>query len=200
MGRSRQLFYEVQRFPLRRIAVALAIPPCGMLGLLVWQVLLRHPWGKQPMSNASVIGWTVFLWIIYFRLITVRLVTEVRNAELFVSLRGLWRARRILLSDIRSAEMISYDPERDYGGYGIRTGRLGKAYVASGQRGVRLKLANGATVVVGSQRPDELAGILSGSAPCQGRSKNRPPGRRESRPLPRKLGLRFEGFAGVAGA
>jgi hypothetical protein len=35
---------------------------------------------------------------------------------------------------------------------------------------------------------------------CQGRSKNRPLGRRESRPLPRKLGFCIEGFAGAAGA
>ena len=52
-----------------------------MLGLLIWQVILGHPWGKQPMSNANVIGWTMFLWLIYFRLITVRLVTEVRDRE-----------------------------------------------------------------------------------------------------------------------
>lgn len=162
--KSARLFHEKQRFPLRRIGLVLATPPCVALGLLIWQVVLRHPWGKQTMSNASIIGWTAFLWILYFRLITVRLVTEVRGAELIVSLRGFWRARRIPLGDIRLAEMIRYDPERDYGGYGIRTGRFGKAYIATGQRGVRMKLANGATVVVGSQRPGELAGILSGSA------------------------------------
>jgi len=98
------LFYEVQRFPQRRAAVALAIPPCGMLGLLVWQVLLGHSWGKQPLSNANIIGWTVFLWIIYFRLITVRLVTEVRDTELIVTLRGFWHARQILLSDSLTGE------------------------------------------------------------------------------------------------
>lgn len=117
------------------------------------------------MSNASIIGWTVFLWILYFRLITVRLVIEVRDAALIVALRGFWRARRIPLSDIRSAEMIRYEPERDYGGYGIRTGRFGKAYIANGQQGVRLKLSDGATMVIGSQRPDELVGILSAADP-----------------------------------
>jgi hypothetical protein len=164
MGRSRQLFYEVQRFPLRRIAVTLAIPPCGMLALLVWQVLLRHPWGKQPMSNASVIGWTVFLWIIYVRLITVRLVTEVRDADLVVSLRGLWPARRIPLGNIQSVETLTFDPERDFGGYGIRSTHQGKAYLAGGHRGVRLKLVNHATLVLGSERPEDLTAILSNSA------------------------------------
>jgi hypothetical protein len=164
-----QLFYEKQRFSLRRVGPALATPPCIMLGVLIWQVVLGHPWGKQPMSNGNVIGWTIFLWAIFFRLITVRLVTEARDDELVISLRGFWRSRRILLNEIRSAEVISYDPIRDYGGYGIRTGRFGKAYIAAGTRGVRIKLANGATVVIGSQRSEELAGFL-GLQACAGHS------------------------------
>ena len=157
---SRNGFREVQRLPLRRVGVALAIPPCCMLGLLIWQVVLGHPWGKQPMSNANVIGWTVFLWLIYFRLITVRLVTEVRNGELVIAMRGLWRSRHIPLDRIQSVETITYDAARDYGGYGIRTTREGKAYIAGGGAGVRLTLLSGEKVVIGSCRPDELAAVL----------------------------------------
>jgi hypothetical protein len=47
---------------------------------------------------------------------------------------------------------------------GIRSTREGKAYVAGGDRGVRVTLASGETLVVGSQRPEELAAALSGSA------------------------------------
>ncbi len=112
------------------------------------------------MSNASVIGWTIFLWAMYFRLITVRLVTEARDGELIITLRGFWRSRRIPLSQIQSAERINYDPVSDYGGYGIRTGRFGKAYVAASTQGIRLKLVNGAIVIVGSNRPDELLAVL----------------------------------------
>jgi hypothetical protein len=154
------IFREVQRFPLRRIAVALASPPCFMLGLLIWQVLLGHPWGKHSMSNGDVIGWTVFLWLIYFRLITVRLVTEVRQGELTIAMRGLWRLRRVPLDRIQSVETITHDIARDYGGYGFRSTRAGKAYVANGGRGVRVTLAGGEKLVVGSQRPDELARML----------------------------------------
>lgn len=112
------------------------------------------------MSNARLIGWTLFLWVVYLRLITVRLVTEVRDETFVVAMRGLWRKRRIPLSDIQSAEAVTFDPERDYGGYGIRSNREGKAYIAAGRQGVRLKLANGATFVVGSQRSSELAKLL----------------------------------------
>ncbi len=135
-----------------------------MLGLLIWQVLLGHPWGKHPMSNGDVIGWTVFLWLIYFRLITVRLVTEVRGGELIIAMRGLWRLRRVPLDRISSVEMITHDIARDYGGYGFRSTRDGKAYVASGSRGLRVTLTGGEKLVLGSERPDELAAALFGSA------------------------------------
>jgi len=112
------------------------------------------------MSNGDVIGWTVFLWLIYFRLITVRLVTEVRQGELIIAMRGLWRLRRVPLDRILSVETITHDIARDYGGYGFRSTRNGKAYVANGVRGVRVTLAGGETLVVGSGRPDELAQVL----------------------------------------
>lgn len=162
MGRDGESFHEIQRFPLRRIAVALAIPPCTMLGLLIWQVGLGHPVGKTPMSNGNVVGWTVFLWFAYFWLITARLVTQVDNRELVIAMRGLWRVRRVAASEISSVEAVRYDPERDYGGYGIRTTREGKAFIASGDRGVRIHLADGSVLILGSQRPDELARVLAG--------------------------------------
>jgi hypothetical protein len=164
LASSDRIFREVQRFPLRRIAFALASPPCFMLGLSIWQVFLGHTWGKHPMSNADVIGWTVFLWLIYFRLITVRLVTEVRPGELSIAMRGLWRLRRVPLKGIQSVETIAHDIARDYGGYGIRVIREGKAYVARGHQGVRITLASGEKLVVGSERPDELAATVRAAA------------------------------------
>ena len=145
---------------MRRRAIVLALPPVALLGLLIWQVVLGHPWGKQPVSNGDIIGWTVFLWLIYLRLITVRLVTEVRPRELLVGLRGFWRSRRIPLESIQAIEIISHDIVRDYRGYGSRMTREGRAYVAGGNRAVRLKLAGGEKVVLGSERPDELAAAI----------------------------------------
>ena len=145
---------------MRRIALALACPPCFMLGLLIWQVILGHPWGKHPMSNTDVVVWTVFLWLLYFRLITVRLLTEVRQGKLLITLRGLWRLRRVPLDQVQAVETITLDIARDHGGFGIRSTRSGKAYIASGGRGVRITLASGEKLVVGSKIPDELAASI----------------------------------------
>ena len=48
----------------------------------------------------------------------------------------------------------------DYGGWGIRRGRRGWAYNVSGNRGVLLQLENEKTLLIGSQRPDELAAAI----------------------------------------
>jgi hypothetical protein len=160
MAQNGAFFHEVQRLPLRRMALMLAIPPSGMSLLLLWQVVLGHPWGQHPMTNTSVIGWTTFLWLVYVRLLTVRLVTEVRDRELVVTMRGLWRAHRVPLANIASAEAVDFDPIRDYGGYGIRSNREGKAYIANGNGGVRVKLSDGSNLVVGSQRANALASVL----------------------------------------
>lgn len=161
---SGAVFQEVQSFRLKRQFVLLAIPPAGMTFLFVWQVVLGHAWGKQPLSNPSVMGGTIFLWLVYARLVTVRLVTRVHDGELAVGLRGLWRARRIPLSQIQSAEAITYDPLRDYGGYGIRTARHGAAYIAGGNRGVQLELVRGGSLLIGSARPDDLLSAVKGES------------------------------------
>jgi len=155
------LFYEEQRFQLPFLRLMLAIPPAILTLLAIWQVGLGHPWGKRPMSNASIIGWSIFLWLVYLRLIFVRLVTELRAGELRVSMRGLHRKRQIPLSDIKSAEMVTFDPIRDFRGYGIRTTKRAIAYLAAGNEGVRLQLARGKPVIVGSQRPKDLADAIS---------------------------------------
>lgn len=158
---AQPLFREEQIFRQRRVRILLAIPPAAMFVILVWQVILGHPWGTKPMSNASVIGWTVFLWLVYLRLVTVRLVTHVVPGEVAVGMRGLWRERRIPVSEIKSAKVVTYDAARDYGGYGIRTTRRGKAYIAGGDRGVRLELAKGGAVLIGSARPEELLAAIN---------------------------------------
>jgi hypothetical protein len=159
--RSERLFYERQSFKQRRIRVLVAIPPLILTLLAIWQVGLGHPFGKQPMSNARIVGWTIFLWLVYLRLLTVRLVTEVRAGELLVSMRGLWRSRKIRSADIKSVEVVTVDAARDYGGYGIRSTRQGTAYLAGGNQGVRVELKRGLPVIVGSERAPELADAVN---------------------------------------
>jgi hypothetical protein len=156
-GRPQIQFHEVQ--PLRQwhARILLAFPPAALLIIAVRQLVFHRPWGNPPLSNGSVIFLTVLLLAVYIRLITVRLVTDLRSGELSVGLRGLWRRKRVPLDTIRSATAVQYDPIGEYGGYGIRSGARGLAYIASGNRAVQLELKDGRRLLVGSQHAEELA-------------------------------------------
>jgi hypothetical protein len=69
--------------------------------------------------------------------------------------------RTIHFTDIRAFQARRYRPIREFGGWGIRTG-LGKksAYNAKGDLGVELYLRDMRSVMIGSQRHEELAAAL----------------------------------------
>jgi hypothetical protein len=90
------------------------------------------------------------------------LTTEVRNDGLYIRFFPFHLSfHRIAPEDIKEFEARTYRPLRDYGGWGIRYGREGKAYNVSGNRGVQLVLSDGKQLLIGSQRPDELTEALS---------------------------------------
>lgn len=157
------LFYEEQPFRQTRLRILTAIPPVALTLGAVWQVALGHPWGKQPMSDAGLIVWSIFLWLVYLRLMLVKLITEIRPGELRVRMRGLWRSIRIPLEKVKTAAVVTFDPVRDWGGYGFRSTKKGTAYLAGGGEGVELRLNSGALILIGSRRPTELAGAIEQS-------------------------------------
>jgi hypothetical protein len=72
--------------------------------------------------------------------------------------------RTIFIANISSAEVVQYRPIADCGGWGIRVGRDGERVLnARGNRGVRLHLVDGSKILIGSQRPEELALAVEGA-------------------------------------
>lgn len=72
--------------------------------------------------------------------------------------------RSVAIADLRSCEVVEYRPIADHGGWGVRTSRDGeRVLTARGDRGVRLLFADGGRLLVGSQRADELADVLTRS-------------------------------------
>ena len=57
---------------------------------------------------------------------------------------------------IQKVEAVTYSPIMEYGGWGLRYGRKGKAYNVSGNKAVFLTLCNEKNVLIGSQKHGEL--------------------------------------------
>jgi len=157
-GKAKPLFHEEQRFRQTRTRILTAIPPVVMLLIAIWQVGLGHKWGKSPLSDTNVIGWTLFLILFYLGLNRSKLVTEVQPGELRFKL--LAQRYTIELKGVQSVKIVNFDPVRDWGGYGRRQTSRGRAYIAGGNRGVELEFNIGGVVLVGTERPAELAKVL----------------------------------------
>ena len=69
--------------------------------------------------------------------------------------------RTYLFENILCVEAVQYRPIRDYGGWGIRIGRNGRAYNVSGNMGVMINLKDGKTFLIGSQKSEVLAQIIT---------------------------------------
>lgn len=90
--------------------------------------------------------------------------TRVTDQEVIVTFGIIipFYRRRIALTEIVSTETVIYSPLTEYGGWGIRGWGKNVGLNARGNRGVRLMLRDGRRLLIGSQRPDELAAALKG--------------------------------------
>jgi hypothetical protein len=159
------IYREEQNFDWWVYALLAVLDVLAWLGL-VW--LLHeapdHPglpdsWTFEVPVAVSVVG--LFLPAILM-VGLLRMTTEVTPTHVRVYFGWVPTYRRAVeVTAIQRLEVVTYRPIADYGGWGIRSGRDGERVLnARGNRGVRLDLTDGTRLLIGSQRPEELARIL----------------------------------------
>lgn len=161
------MFTEEQRFTQRWLWVVLLLSTLSMVGVfghgLIEQLIFDRPWGDRPLSDTALVlvSGAIFLFVfaMVYLFYTLRLITEVRASGVYVRFYP-FRGRTIRFEDIQSCEARTYRPLYEYGGWGIKYGRSGKAYNMRGDRGAQLVLKNGKRILIGSQRADELAAAI----------------------------------------
>ncbi|MDC0215293.1 hypothetical protein OAK14_01380 [Candidatus Marinimicrobia bacterium] len=67
----------------------------------------------------------------------------------------------IPFSKIKYYKIREYRPIIEYGGWGIRFNKSGKAYTVCGTTGLQISLLNGKEILIGTQRPDPLLESLN---------------------------------------
>jgi hypothetical protein len=157
-------FCEVQQF--RQTWVWVLVLPISLFFIILFgygmikQLIFGHPWGGRPLSDTAlaIIGplWVLFAVGLAYLFYSMKLVIEVRSDGLYIRFFPLTH-QNITFEDITRCEVRTYNPIREFGGWGIRYGRGKKAYNVSGNRGVQLELSNGKRLLIGSQRSEELA-------------------------------------------
>jgi len=158
-------FEEVQPVLREHPAIPLVV---GAIAVIAWAVFLAQvvsgiPVGNHPAPDAAVwVIWTAFGIAVPALFAVMRLETKVQDDQLgyrFFPIHLSWRM--IPRDDIVRAVPATYRPLREFGGWGIRFGRRGRAYTVSGTGGVWITLRDGREFLLGSRRPGELADALT---------------------------------------
>jgi hypothetical protein len=91
-----------------------------------------------------------------------RMTTLVTASRIVVSFGFIPTYRRVFNAGIVDRiEVVTYRPWLDSKGWGIRTGPDGERILnARGNRGVRVSFDDGGKILIGSQRPEELAAAI----------------------------------------
>ena len=144
-------FTEVQRFVPRALSLGLLV---GLAVFTAWAVAAA-PAAAPEIWLPAVVGLGLTL---LFHLL--ELTVTVRSSEVDVHFRPI-RRRRIAIGDVVTCTARDYHPVKEYGGWGIHRGfQGGWAYNVRGHRGVQLTLRGGGSLLLGSQRADELADAI----------------------------------------
>jgi hypothetical protein len=139
-----------------------------LLGLaaLVWGQLRAVP---SPLWITLLIGVPLVLLPLMFGRLLIRMEADVLTVEF--GYLG-WPIQRVALPNIVRASVVRYRPIRQFGGWGIRAGRLDgeqtSVYTVRGTTGVLLELAEEQRVsgwrtkrfLVGSAEPERLVAAL----------------------------------------
>ena len=147
---DKTIFYEKQQFRqvwiwliLILILLILLIPIIsGVFGIFLNIILLT-------------IGYC-FIWLFY----SMKLITEIKKDGIQITFTPFTNFI-IPFNKIRSYKIRKYRPILEYGGWGIRFNRTGRAYTVSGKIGLQIELSNGKEILIGTENPDKLLKSLN---------------------------------------
>ncbi len=136
----------------------------GILAVMVLvfgAAFVYHPEQGSEIIGSAVFGLAVVGGVAVL-LYATRLSVQLDCRELRVRYSP-FLTRAFPLGRIVRWEARTYQPLREYGGWGIRVwfGSRNWAYNLSGNRGVQLEFADGKRLLIGSQRADEFAAAIA---------------------------------------
>ncbi len=150
------LFSEKQKFTQPWLKLVLI----GSVLLAVLGIITIVMTAKNTSSLiwlAAILPAVLPIWLVT----SAYLITEVKQSGIYVRLFP-FKGRRIVFEDIKEAYMRTYQPILEYGGWGLRYSRSGKAFNVKGNQGVQLVLHNkGEKILIGSQKAKDLEEVLS---------------------------------------
>ena len=156
-------YSERQRFRQWWLWTLVLIGPAISLGTIFQDIVLSSSFDTNPTNYSFLIILGVAFPLFMY---TTGLDTQVGKLGVFVCFRPFHRKWLVFrFDDIHKAESHIYRPLKDYGGWGIRSGRGSKAYNVSGDKGVLLTMKDGKTIMIGSKNHEVLCSAIKEQLP-----------------------------------
>ena len=140
-----KIFYEIQQFRQKWIWTILLIVLfvlflpiiSGIVSILLGVILILTGF--------------CFIWLFY----SMKLITEIKGDSIHPKILP-FTTQIIPFSEIIKYEIRQYRPIIEYGGWGIRFNKSGKAYTVSGNIGIQIQMSTGKGILIGTQQPNEF--------------------------------------------
>lgn len=133
----------------------------SVIGIILFLVLFFAL--KNELSNPVLLLVLASSVLPILLLLLTKLKTTINHKGIEISFLPLIKKKHFTWSnDIVHAEVIKYSPIKDYGGWGLRKSfKNGTAYNVKGNQGVKLLLSNKKSLLIGTQKPEEVKRIIN---------------------------------------
>ncbi len=156
---AKVVFEETQRFDQWWIRGIFILIMLVMLRMLI-RIIDAGPLNKQGML-IIVLG-IVPILITTFLLFGTRLKSRIDEIGIeAVFLPFSFSRRKFKWNEIKTVEVVDYNPLKDFGGWGYKISLKGNtAMNVKGKVGIKIFLENGKQFLIGTQRPDEARKVI----------------------------------------
>ncbi len=155
------LYSEKQKFTQVWLIFILIIPVAIAIWGIVQQVIMGVPFGNNPAPDLALVLIFVFMAALAMLFLSMNLQTSIDKTG--ISYRFFpfhTKSKLIKWTEVDKVYVRKYKPIAEYGGWGIRFGKNGKALNTSGNKGMQIEFRNGKKLLIGTQRPEELQKVL----------------------------------------
>lgn len=153
-------FREIQRFNQWWIYV---IPGISLLIMLIIGILPLHDKHGELIRFSDILIPLIGFVLTGAWVLSLRLATIVNEQGIDARFKAMPFAHKTFSwAEIEKAEVLSYSPLAEYGGWGLRYGfSAGWCYNVRGKTGLKLRLKNGKQFMIGTQQPGLLKQTLN---------------------------------------
>ncbi|MEZ5199495.1 MAG: hypothetical protein R2764_24855 [Bacteroidales bacterium] len=163
---SKSLYSEEQKFTTPWIFLVIFPTLASVIFLLKyneWSEQGINGSGKEDFFGLIVLGGIMLIMMVGLTILfyKMKLIVQIKSDGIYFRYPPIIRKERFISKgEINKYEVRKYNPNREYGGHGVKKGKrmkqTGKAYTVSGRIGLQLYLSNGQKILIGTKRKEAI--------------------------------------------